>query len=181
MTTSCTTPIEEGDLSLRNLMLRALSGVEEVEVCPGSRFFCLQLEMLEARLAEVRSLGDAQISDLLDKQEVEEGVLREGYEIMLSRYQEVLEKLDRWSPPTSDHFAFRDSLRNQLLGSIEIYKDLLEGGPWSRPSVAEYRCEQEGRIQEEIEWIRLKISDAQASEAKNASWLKAFHDSLPEE
>lgn len=196
MPTSYTAPIEEGDLSLRSFMLRAVRGMaaafrlrdnpldvdlDAVFIDEHSR---TEVEFLERRLEEMSgllALSDAEIELMLDARAAEDLALLEESRLKLGRYEEVLDKLDRWSPPTPDHAGFKDFMREQILMSMEPHQWLVDSLPAPRPSAGDYRTEMIACCNEEIDRAHLRVLKARASASEDAAWIMAFMDSLPDE
>jgi hypothetical protein len=98
--------------------------------------------------------------------------------VFKARYEEMIEKVEAWEPPTSDHVNFKEFMLKQLRDSIDF--DCRE---WDdRPELVslDWRDRKIKRLERGITMAREEIVKQQERNAGRKHWVEALVESLEE-
>lgn len=198
MPTSYTAPLYEGeDITFEQFALRAARAMgptillrdSPIDVEPteqnvlGSDYEETRLTELLAERERYREMGDEEAAD--DWQESFVAAtryladFRAKRESLRERYDEMVERVEAWTPPTDDHVALKDFMLSQLRESIEF-----DTGGSYEPELptpvtgAEHRAAKIDRLDREVERARASVAESAERNQWRQKWVRDLRESL---
>lgn len=163
-------------------MRDAPSGAEIPERFEPSPYHMDQLEQAHARLADLKTMKPEDISAgaLLDwmKKTIETAdAVRERNDLK-AKYEAMLDAVDKWQPPTSDHVEMKDFMRQQIVDSVKWDCDTSYYVKEKRPTDKEWLDRKMHKAKHDIAYHeKAYIEEVDRTEKRN-KWMAALRESL---
>ncbi|MCP1540109.1 hypothetical protein [Methylorubrum extorquens] len=141
---------------------------------PSTDYHDRQIEDAKARLTELANMTLDELQQATHADCVEAKKSHDGYEAKKAeqrqRYEAMLNKVQAWQPPTSEHVGFKDFMVQQLTSSIEWdctpretevkelspskwLKGEIESAQWNLDYHTKARCEEIERTEARNRWL----------------------------
>ena len=149
-------------------------------------------EQLAKKRSELKEINQMEDEDILEEWEQmkEDAIERAKRKIkedkeLKKKYQDMLEKVKAWEPPTEDHQNLKDFMINQIEKSIEFddmldyYEEQLE--EWlgkEEPSAYSYRQRKIESTQEDIEYHKEKWEQEKKRAKDKTEWVRELKKSV---
>lgn len=139
-----------------------------------------QLEADNERLTWLKSLTAAQVQDQCEKAHNEEveriHKMNAEKDITLAKYEEMLEKVNAWVPPTEDHLGLKEFMVKQITESI--YFDCSNYDFPKRITPDDWRIRELKKVMDSITYHTVEHEkDVQRTNSRN-EWVKKLKLSL---
>jgi hypothetical protein len=136
-----------------NIMLRDSPRDTEIPVYEPSQYNLECLERSEKKLAKFLELSDEDLQKLLDEEYTEtvRGIISRNEEsnILRKKYENILEQVNEFVPPTEEHIHYKEFMQTQLVDSIRFDCHISEIP--EKSDLNSWKAEN-------LEWIRRDIS-----------------------
>ena len=134
------------------------------------------------RIAELRRMSDEEV--LACAQSEANDVVRRNRERAVqtqterARYENMLDKVKAWTPPTEDHVSFKNFMIEQLEGSIDF-----DCTPYQQPVPEvslKWRDDQIAMEERSLELAVKNIQESRKRDASRKAWIEGLINSLEE-
>jgi hypothetical protein len=146
-----------------------------------SDYYPKQLAQAQQRLKELKgmSLADAQrASDAAFEAELsrwhERAADRRATRL---RYEEMLDQVDAWQAPTSEHEGLKKFMHDQLAESIDFDCSRIMPAPVHEPA-AEWLARELGRAEHDVEYYTAELEKERQRQAERSRWVRDLRSSL---
>jgi hypothetical protein len=108
----------------------------------------------------------------------------EQSKVEMARYEGMLEKVEAWQPPSSDHVKFKEFMVSQLKESIshdsmtDFYEREIEEAKSLSPE--EYVENRRGNVQKDIEYHEERLAEIAERNASRRKWVEDLAGSFGE-
>lgn len=145
-----------------------------------SDFYERMVKEDEAELARLAALSDEEIEQEFQN-EVEETKKHNADSVSIAaerrvRYQDMIDKVNAWVPPTLDHIKMRDFMIKQLTESIDW-----DCNPYQSESPAnskDWIGERIKRLTQNLTRHRMNVEEEKERVRKSNEWIDALYESL---
>lgn len=151
---------------------------------PDTRYHDEALARARATLDEMAQLTLAECEERA-RVEHQENVTswyarRDKREEQRRRYQQMLEQVDAWTPPTPDHVEMRSFMQQQLRKSIDFdCRDSYDTEP-VRATGADWRAARIKNAERDIAYHEKSRAEEIDRARQRTAWVNALRESLPE-
>jgi hypothetical protein len=137
-------------------------------------------------IAELESLSEeelvARTNAYNEERSIETASSAEDRDELRQRYEQMLEQVVRWTPPTADHQPLKEYMVEQLTSSIEHDTKGFEGLSAFTPlTPTEYKERQLERAKRDRDYHAVELPKAQERNEWRSTWVRALRESLREE
>ncbi len=150
-----------------------------------SGYHAEELEKREAELQRVHSLTVEECEQEAEKLYLHEVEYRDKQEKerleLLKKYEDMLEQVRAWSPPTSEHAGMKEFMETQIVDSIKFDCRVCSSDEPVKKDGASWRADKISRIMKDIEYSKKHGKEDQERVAERNKWVKDLIESLPAE